>query len=331
MKKLFAFVLFMLLCIPFAACGGSLEWPNTRLGNVIPQMENVKGEIGYSSMDTLHISLEGVSETQYAGYVDACKAKGFTIDIVADNDSFVAFNSEGYKIDLSYFSKGDMWIYVDAPVPMGTFTWPASEIAKLIPAPESNFGKIEWEGEHGFVIYVGNMTKEQYSEYVNSVYELGFSVDYKRGDDYFWADNSDGYKVEIRYKGFNTVFIRMDEPKKENDNTDNGGLDDPEGDSENGESGNNNEELIDGMRPSFKEAMDAYESFMNEYCSFMKEYNSSTDTLGMLQEYLDFLEQYTEMLGKLQEIENQNMNAAELVYYTKITNRVAQKLLELNQ
>ena len=95
---------------------------------------------------------------------------------------------------------------------MSQVEWPNSDIAELIPQPKSLYGKIEWEHDYGFVIYIGNTTLSDYEEYVNSVYDSGFNIDYSKGDTYFGADNEDGYHVSIDYEGFNTMFVRIDEP-----------------------------------------------------------------------------------------------------------------------
>lgn len=53
--------------------------------------------------------------------------------------------------------------------------------------------------------------------------------------------------------------------------------------------------MVDGMRVSFKEAMDSYEKFFDEYVAFMKKYQESDNATEMLSDYLKFMEQYSEM------------------------------------
>ena len=56
-------------------------------------------------------------------------------------------------------------------------------------------------------------------------------------------------------------------------------------------------ELVDGLRPEFKEAMDAYEEFMNEYCEFMEKYAASDGTdLGLLADYATYMSKYAEAM-----------------------------------
>lgn len=92
------------------------------------------------------------------------------------------------------------------------FQWPKSDIAKLLPIPESNIGSISWEASYGFVIYVGETSKEQYDAYVDECWENGFTIDYSKGEDFFWADNESGYHLHLKYEGNDTMFVRIDEP-----------------------------------------------------------------------------------------------------------------------
>ncbi len=328
MKKNLALLFVVLALFTLVSCGGKLDWPDSKLGNMIPHIDGVRGEIGYDNLDSLHITLENITENQYLEYIEACKSKGFSISITEESGSFTAFNKDGYKIDVSYFSSGDMWITVDEPIPMSTFDWPNSDIAKLLPKPKSDYGKIEWEADYGFVIYIGNTTKSDYKDYVNAISENGFTVDYKKGDDYYYAKNVDGYSVNVKFEGNDIMFIRIDEPDKNLTNT-------AGGNSDNATNNNNNNdnddtgELNNGIRPEFKEAIDSYEAFFDEYCEFMKNYNSSNDTTSMLNDYLSFMTRYTETMNKLNEINDKEMNTAELLYYTEAMTRINQKLSEI--
>lgn len=331
MKKILSAVVavVVLIVIGIAIFGGKLDWPNGKLGSMIPQIKGAKGEVHYEKIDALYITLEDISEKEHLNYIEKCKDKGFFVESEEKAGSFKAFNKDGYKLDISYYSDKSMAIRLDAPIEMSTFIWPTSNIAKLLPKPDSNYGKISWQAEYGFVIYVGNTTKEEYINYVSEVESIGFTSNYSKGDNYYNAKNSEGYSVSLRYEGFNTMFVRIDEPKEE------AGTSSGNNNSNNGNSGNNNGsssgELVNGMRPEFKEAMDSYEAFFNEYCEFMKRYNSSTNPTSMLNDYMSFLNRYTEAMSKLDEISNGEMNNAELLYYTQTVARINQKLLELNQ
>lgn len=221
------------------------------------------------------------------------------------------------------------------------FKWPKSDIAKLIPEPESNVGYIDWEKSYGFVIYVSETSKEAYDSYVEACWERGFTVDYHKSDEVFWAKNDEGYRIHLEYEGDNVMFIRMDDPD-EDDTADNSN-DDTET-TENTEkkdtlptvtdntadtSKTDTEKVSDEIRSDFKESLDSYEKFMDEYCEFMKKYKESNDSLSMLTDYTEFLTKYSEMMQKIDGIDQDNLNSAELAYYIEVTSRVSKKLLEV--
>ena len=90
------------------------------------------------------------------------------------------------------------------------------------------------------------------------------------------------------------------------------------------------EELVEGMRPAFKEAMDSYEEFMTEYYDFMKKYSESDGTdLGLLADYADYMRKYADMMQDFDAWEDGDLNTAELSYYIDIQARINKKLLEI--
>ena len=157
----------------------------------------------------------------------------------------------------------------------GELKWPKSDIAALIPVPKSNVGRIEWEASYGFVIYVAETTQADYNAYVDDCWDRGFTIDYSRGDDYFWADNEDGYQVTVRFKEGNVMFVRMDDPPDDFQAEATQPEDSPEPvdaeketppeetpGAETVEEAAASAEPADGIRQEFKEAMDSYEAFL---------------------------------------------------------------------
>lgn len=89
-------------------------------------------------------------------------------------------------------------------------------------------------------------------------------------------------------------------------------------------------ELIDGMRPEFKQAMDSYEEFMNEYCEFMKKYAESDGTdVGLLADYASYMSKYADVVEDFEAWDDGEMNTAETAYYLDVQTRVSKKLLEV--
>lgn len=191
------------------------EWPQTGISAMLPKPETNKGDIYRNSNEAFYAGLDGVSEMQYQNYLKGCQEKGFTVEAKTDSYSFEAYNADGYKLRLTYFdSSDDFGIYLDAPIDMKVFRWPDSELASLIPVPKSNIGHIEQECSSGFIIYVGNTTKEDYIEYIEACRERGFTVDYSSGEDFYNASNAGGCKLKVEYEGNNIISISMKEGEK---------------------------------------------------------------------------------------------------------------------
>ena len=91
----------------------------------------------------------------------------------------------------------------------------------------------------------------------------------------------------------------------------------------------NEAELVDGLRPEFKEAMDAYEDFYGEYCDFMVKYKQNPSDLSLLAEYADLMERAVEMDEAFQAWEDEDLNNEELKYYLEVNNRVMQMLVDV--
>ena len=81
-------------------------------------------------------------------------------------------------------------------------------------------------------------------------------------------------------------------------------------------------EPSDGIRPEIKEAIDSYEEFFDEYIEFMQSYAENNAPLDMLSDYLDYLTKYSDMLKKLNELNNEDLNDAELAYYLEASARI---------
>ena len=88
------------------------------------------------------------------------------------------------------------------------------------------------------------------------------------------------------------------------------------------------EDLVDGMRPEFKEAMDSYEEFYEEYCEVLKQYMEDPTDLAVLTEYSDLMQQSIEVAEKFEEWDNGDLNTEELKYYVEVNGRVTQMLVE---
>ena len=307
--------------------GGSekIEWSDLELGHMLPEPTSNKGSIIIDSDDSLSVFIVKTSKSDYKNYIVACEEMGYTLEAKKDGNYYDAFNEEGYALNLFYMeSSEELSIGLDAPEELGDFAWPNSDLAKLIPKPASTVGKVQWEYSDEFFVYVGQTSKEAFVAYADKCSEAGFDVDYQKGDTYYRAYDEVGNYVSLAYAGNNVITIQMKAVDEEET------VDETDVEEEEETSKNDSSELVDGMRPEFKEAMDTYEDFMNEYCDFMEKYAESDDTdLELLADYADYMSKYNDVVEAFEKWENDDMNARETEYYLEVQLRINKKLIEV--
>ena len=91
----------------------------------------------------------------------------------------------------------------------GDLVWPTIGPATLIPQPNSSKGSIEINSHIQLFVYVGETSHDDYIDYVEQCIEMGFNVDYNRGDNVFDADNEIGDSLRVEYEGNNIMSISM--------------------------------------------------------------------------------------------------------------------------
>ena len=82
---------------------------------------------------------------------------------------------------------------------LGELRWPSSPLSQMLPTPDSTVGEVTLESLSGLMIDVGNTSEDAYNAYIESCKEKGFTVDYKSGSGFYYADNSDGYSLSLYY------------------------------------------------------------------------------------------------------------------------------------
>ena len=307
------------VAVTFMNMGEKIEWEEMVLCEMLPEPPADRGEIHINSSEELWINLDSVSDKQFADYVDKCKAKGYTVEAELSSSSFTAYNAEGYKLSLSHYSE-ELSIDLDKPMELGEIKWPTSTAGKQLPAPKSSIGKISSEYEDNFYVYIGETSKTDYDDYVEACKEMGFNVDYNKGEEYYSADNSEGWHIHLAYVGNNVMSIDIDAPSEKT--TQNETVIHSEEETEKIDS--------NGIDPEFKAAMDSYETFMNEYVDFMKRFNENSSDLALLADYADYMSKYAEFVEDFDKWDDEEMNTAETAYYIDVQARVNKKLLELS-
>lgn len=214
------------------------------------------------------------------------------------------------------------------------YIWPDSNLSKMLPQPETKTGMIEFDREDLFKLVLYDSSKEEFNDYVSKCKEKGFTVDY----DTYESDISVTYSAcnaankdykltvefykEDNYYDKNSMEIGLQKIEKETkENNSN---------NSNSTTGNNNAKketaTNNKIDPKFKKAMDSYEDFFDEYISFMEKYNKNTSNASLLKDYTKYMKKYTDTMDKLKKMKTDDLNDAELKYYTDVQLRITKKL-----
>lgn len=216
--------------------------------------------------------------------------------------------------------------------------WPTSGLATMLPTPESSYGEIYTESSTSLYVYVGNTSEEQYNAYMEACQEKGFTVDYTKSSGYFRASNAEAYRLSLSYDEEESYMtIDLDAPKVASSSSASSSAASsssaaeavPPATEPQVQSAGNPDAPVDGIRPSFKEAVDSYEAFFNQYCDFMEKYNANPGSPTLIAEYAKFMAQYAETMNKLDALGEENMSDQELAYYTQATTRINQRLAQV--
>lgn len=340
---LLPFILALLLIIPFilspAVCtpgrtsskDETFTWDEIVLSEKIPALESEKGHIWSNTKSALRLNVYNIPIKQYYEFVESCKAMGYTIESAEEAEKYSAFDQSGYKLSLHYYSikDGEVDIEIDAPEALSEFSFPDSELAKLIPIPKSNIGKIVTDSNTKLMINVGNTPTNDFNTYIDECIEKGFSLEQKRNEKSFSAKNADNYDLSVTYNGNGLITITVTTPKEDDVQSTSDSISTPS-DPVPSQTDTSSVPNIDQtlIRTEIKEGLDSYEAFIDEYVSFMKKYSKSNNPATLIWDYSNYLQKLAEFQEKWDHIDTSDLNAAETAYYTKVMASVSKKLME---
>jgi len=256
-----------------------------------------------------------------------------TIRYVDDDDDHIYtvyydYNSNKYSFD----SKTDV-----------AYQWSQTNLGNVIPKPDTKIVETGISDDRNFMFDARGMSLEQFDDYVNECIEMGYTVEAMNHEGFYSADNSDGYNIYLNYdEDERTMSASVSAPEEDvpqafdMDSEEGNMAKESENSDENADSAENadddaNQDLVDGMRPEFKEAMDSYEEFYNDYCDILKRYSENPSDMQLLADYANMMTKSSEMTEKFSAWEDDDLNNTELEYYLDVNNRVMKKLLEVSE
>ena len=189
-------------------------WTELVLSDKLPELPSNYGVVHADSERVLSVTIRNITKSDYTAYKNACINEGYSVDAETSNNNYKAYNAEGYRLSVTYyeqstFSKEEIKITLDEPVKMTSYKWPSTGIGSKLPALTTEKGKISTNSSDTFTIYVGNVTVDDFNDYVDACLDAGFDVDYSRYDKSFYADNENGDHLTVTYQGYNTIYINL--------------------------------------------------------------------------------------------------------------------------
>ncbi len=191
-------------------------WPTSGSSQYLPEPPSSYGKIWDDDATKFKINVDKVTEDQYQEYVEECKEQGFTLETVGTDSSFKAYNEDHYYLDVLYLSSSErMDISLTAPMKMSEIRWPDSDVASQIPKPSSMSGNVESEKSGQFIVYIDDISSEEFINYTDKCMDKGFTVDYYRDETNFHAYNDEGYYLQVKEQAFDIMYINIKEPEEE--------------------------------------------------------------------------------------------------------------------
>lgn len=224
--KIILAILGFVLIVPIINTGGEptsydekptkLDVSDIELIDYFPIPDKLYGVIDIDRKDMLSIEIYDITKKEYKAYINKVIAAGYTIDLEYENwdDVYGAFNKEGYSIRILFSDYDEdeitMDITLEAPEKMVQIEWPKNGLGSKLPKPKSNLGNISFNNSETFIVHIGEMTIDDYNDYVEECEDKGFTVDYSKYNKYYSAKHKDGYELTLRYLGASVIEIALD-------------------------------------------------------------------------------------------------------------------------
>ncbi len=94
---------------------GTIRWPNTAAGKMLPAPKSLNGRFDYENEDGFSVYIGNTTVDDYSAYVNSCMEGGFNVEYNRNDKNFSADNSAGYHVSLTYEGNNIIKIQLSAP------------------------------------------------------------------------------------------------------------------------------------------------------------------------------------------------------------------------
>ena len=273
--------------------------------------------------------------------------------LVEPDVAVIRYIDDGYIYTLNYDFKSDC--YTKENNAIAAYQWTKNKVGDYIPKPDVPVLASMLDTEDSFWFEAYGMSSDQFDAYVNACKSQGYTVDVSDYRTYgisaYSAYDKNGYGINLTYDESGHVMaasveapeeVIVDQDKDSTASSQSAAgqeqsmivepsseiTDAPVVPSKSEPEKEESKQLVNGMRPEFKKAMDSYEEFFDEYIAFTKKYSDSdASDLNLLADYVDYMEKYADTMADMEAWNSKEMNQEELNYYIEVQARISQKLL----
>jgi len=180
----------------------------------LPDPSTDKGEITVNTAEELTVRLDGINAGTFNSYVSGCEDKGYSVDPEKSDVTYSAFNSEGYRVSITFDpDESTMSIDVTSPPTLNNIKWPDTPLGDLLPKPKYKNGCINENSEDLLSMDLGGISADKYKDYVAEVKKGGYVYNEDESEKHYSAENEDGYRLTADYKGNNMISVSIGVPE----------------------------------------------------------------------------------------------------------------------
>lgn len=180
----------------------------------LPDPSTDKGEITVNTAEELTVRLDNINAGTFNSYVSGCEDKGYSVDPEKSDVTYSAFNSEGYRVSITFDpDESTMSIDVTSPPTLNNIKWPDTPLGGLLPKPEYKNGCINENSEDLLSMDLGGISADKYKDYVAEVKKGGYVYNEDESGKHYSAENEDGYRLTADYKGNNMISVSIGVPE----------------------------------------------------------------------------------------------------------------------
>lgn len=185
-----------------------VAWPTQGIGSTLPALEGTL-DSAYTNANGFNATAKKVGADEFNRYVELCKEEGFVIDAVASENKYEAYDDNDNKLTVSYWHFSDsVNVELRKALEMIDYSWPSS--FEEFPAPKAEKSCLTnsrtGNGTKSLEIYVGDVTREEFMQYMEACTAAGYECSYY-GEDSFTARKGLNDTIRVEFQRGRLLYV----------------------------------------------------------------------------------------------------------------------------